>query len=460
MTSAQVIIIGAGMTGIGTAYHLQASGFPYLILEAADDVGGVWARHRWHGARCDSDFIKYSFSFKPHLSAKCLQSAEQIQRYLRSVADEFGILPRIRFNSRVESAVFDPQRKHWTVRTSGGMFTAQFLVNGNGYWAQPHVPQFPGSDHFRGEIIHAADLDRARTFVERDVVLVGSGSTAICCAPALARVSKSLVLVQRSPSYIYESSDDADAITQACQGLYRLGLRFPVKLLRYWLQCRDDVIFVGFRAFPRLARWIFDRHWRARVGEDAFRRHFNPLYNPWEQRPCLSTGLAESLRNGNLSIKTGAIDRFEESSLVLTDGTRIPCNVCVLATGLELDLLKFDLYVGDRKISLAGLNFFKRIMLGDVPNYFHPFGTVHSAWTQSLEPGIRLAIRIIAHMRKRGLEVVSIGRKDVESTPAIMPNYMRRHLSTLPKPYATYELPSVDRLFCYRFDPKAYRFSA
>lgn len=457
--AARVLIIGGGVTGIGTACYLGAHGIPYLILEATGSLGGVWARHRWHGARCDSSFIKYSFSFRPYLSRQRLQGSDRICAYLNDVAAEFGILPHIRFNALVEKARFDEHSKLWTVQTSRGTFAAPFLVNGNGYWDKPYVPAFRGTEHFKGEIVHAADLDCARTFAGRNVVLVGSGSTAICCAPELARVSGSLTLLQRSPSYVYETSDRASLLTLGCQALYRLGIRFPVKLLRYGLQCRDDAIFVGFRLFPRLARWIFRRHWRRHLPPDAIQRHLNPRYDPWQQRPSLAIGLAAGLRSGRIAIRTGEIAQFTESSIVLSNGEAIPCDICVLATGLQLRLLKFELCVGKAKRSLAGLNFYKRIMLGSLPNYFHPFGTVHSAWTQSLEPAIRLVVRIMEYMGENDFRTVRIERKEVAFTPAIMPNYMRRHLHELPKPYGTCELPAIDNLLSYRFDPRAYRFS-
>ena len=209
------IIIGAGITGIGAAYYLRESGIPYVVLEANSDVGGVWHTQRWHGARCDSDFIKYCFSFKPHLSPHCLQDRAEIQRYLRSVAEEFGIVNRTRFNTRVTAASFDSRTQRWVVETSSGSFTAQFLFNGNGYFSAPHVPQFPGAGEFRGELIHTFDLDATRTFEGKDVVLVGSGSTAVCAAPELAKVSKSLTMLQRSPSYVYEIDNNATEIGRA-----------------------------------------------------------------------------------------------------------------------------------------------------------------------------------------------------------------------------------------------------
>lgn len=224
-----VIVIGAGITGIGAAYYLGANNISYTILEGQEDLGGVWNTQRWHGARCDSDFIKYSFSFKPFLSAHCLQSREHIHQYLHSVARDFAILGHIRFNTRVSKAVFRIEERQWTVHTNQGVFTARFLINGNGYFSdQPYVPAFKGTDTFKGEIIHTSELDANRTFRDKHVVLVGSGSTAISCAPELSLVSRSLVLLQRSPSYIYEIKNEAGLFTVLCQHLYRIGITFPV----------------------------------------------------------------------------------------------------------------------------------------------------------------------------------------------------------------------------------------
>jgi cation diffusion facilitator CzcD-associated flavoprotein CzcO len=274
------IIIGAGITGIGAAYYLGKNAIPYIVLEASDDVGGVWHTQRWHGARCDSDFVKYSFSFRPYVSPHCLHSRADIHRYLRGVAEEFGIVARTRFGTRVTSASFDSRRGLWTVETDRGTFTSRFLLNGNGYFSDPHVPDFPHASDFAGEIIHTFDLDAARRFDGKDVVLVGSGSTAICCAPELARVSGSLTMLQRSPSYVYEIDNRATPFMRLCQSLYRLGLDFPIKLLRGYLQVRDDVIFVGFRAFPAFARWFFRRHWLDTVDPAELRRNFTPRYRP------------------------------------------------------------------------------------------------------------------------------------------------------------------------------------
>jgi len=456
-----VIIIGAGMTGIGAAYYLQASGIRYVIVEAKDDLGGVWNTHRWHGARCDSDFIKYSFSFRPFLSAQCLQPRATIQRYLRAVAEEFSILPHIRFSCRVSKAVFDAAAQRWTVHTSQGMLRAQFILNGNGYFAdEPYVPEFKNAARFKGEIVHTSHLDGRRTFAGKKVVVVGSGATAICCAPQLAEVSASMVLLQRSPSYIYEISNRADWLIRFCQALYRRGFRAPVKLLRFYLQLRDDLVFVGFRRLPGFARWFFRRHWIETVGADAFRAHFTPRYNPWEQRIAVAIGLKEKLRTGQITLKTGEIERFDESGIVLTSGERIECDTCVLATGLNLRFFSFELYLGEEKIALERINLYKGLMVGGIPNYFHPMGSWHSAWTQRLEPVTRLAVRIMTYMKQRGLGMVQIERKELPAVPGITPNYVMRSLSTMPRLHGTSNLPSLDNLFAVRFDARNFRFAS
>lgn len=454
-----VIIIGAGITGIGAAYYLRANNIPHVILEASEDVGGVWSTHRWHGARCDSEFIKYSFSFKPLLSPHRLQTREQIHEYLRSVTAEFAILPNIRFNTRVTRAVFDTTRWRWTVDTTAGVFTSDFLINGNGYFAGPYAPTFAGADTFKGEIVHTAALDSRRTFLDQDVVLVGSGATAISCAPELARVARSLVLIQRSPSYIYEIDNKAGAVVRACQYLHTKGLRFPVTLLRYAIQCKDDLIFVVFRRCPAFARWFFAHHWRKAVDADALRRHFQPRYNPWEQRIPVAVGLKEQLQKKAVVIKTGEIDHFTSSSIVMADGESLRCDVCVLATGFDLNLLKFEMYVDAQPIAVGGINFYKGIMLGGVPNYFHPFGAWHTAWTQRSETVMRFAIRIMAYMQANGFRGVSVPQSNVGFTPPLTSSYIKRSLASMPRFYGTYDLPAIDNLVSYRFDPRAFIFS-
>ena len=460
-TDFDVLVVGAGMTGIAAGYYLERAGLRYAVLEAKAEAGGVWNSHRWHGVRCDSDVIKYSYSFRPYLSDECLQSGAQLRAYLHSVATEFGIFAHIRFGCRVERASFDSHAQRWQLRTSQGALTTRFLVNGNGYYAdEPYVPTIAGRARFRGEVLHAAHLDGARRFDGRRVVVVGSGASAVCLAPALAKVAASVVVLQRSPSYIYETDNRAGPLIRACQSLYRHGLRFPVRWLRRWLQLRDDLIFVGFRRFPRLARAFFRRHWLGAIGPEALSRDFTPAYNPWEQRIPVAIGLKQALREGRVEMKTARLRSFEKDGLRLEGGDRLACDVCVLATGLNLRFFAFEILVDGRPAALERINFYKGFMLGGIPNYFHPMGSWHSAWTQRMEPLMRLAVRIIQRMDQRGLGAVCVDRREVEAAPGITPNYVLRSLATLPRLEGTVDLPSVDNLLLLGGLPRRLRFAA
>ncbi|PJE24426.1 MAG: hypothetical protein CK431_06020 [Mycobacterium sp.] len=453
-----VVVIGAGITGIGAAYYLRANNFPYVVLEADDDVGGTWYTQRWHGARCDSDFVKYSYSFKPYSSPRCLVEREEIHRYLRSVVEEFCILEHIRFGTRVITASFDTAARCWTVQTTRGAFRSKFLINGNGYFSLPHKPTFPGAETFAGEIVHTFDLDAGRTFPSQHVVLVGSGSTAVCAAPALARISGSLTMLQRSPSYIYEIDNRATLFMRLCQYLYGRGVGFPMHALRRYLQARDDAIFVGFRTFPRAARWYFRRHWRGTVSRAVLEEHFTPSYSPWEQRIPVAIGFKDAVRRGAVRMKTATIERFTADAIVLAGGEELRCDICILATGFQLDFVQFELRVDGVEVDTAGINFYKGIMLGGVPNYFQPVGVWHSAWTQRSETSTRFAMKIMKFMAVHGLDQVGIERRAVQYTPAITPEYLMRDLPSLPRLYGSWELPSLDNLFRYRFAPQKLNF--
>lgn len=454
-----VTIIGAGITGIGAAYYLGKSDISYVVLEAKTDLGGVWNSQRWHGARCDSDIIKYSFSFMPWLSDTSLRNRADIHAYLHSVATDFGIAEKIHLGTRVERAVFDTRKKRWRIFTNRGTFTSQFLLNGNGYMSDaPHVPTFEGTPEFEGEIIHTSDLDDRRTFEDKRVVVVGSGATAVCCAPVLANVSKSLVMLQRSPSYIYEVTNNIGPLTRISQYLHRRGITFAVKAVRYGLQLKDDLIFVGFRRFPSVGRWVFRRHWARAVDARMIDEHLSPRYQPWEQRIPVAIGLKEKLRSGSIVLKTGEIERFVRAGIVLKSGDTIACDVCVLATGFNLDFLKFDLFVDETRISIDRINFYKGVIMGSIPNYFQPVGVWHSAWTQRSESVTKFAVEIMQYMKANDLGMVSIPRTSVAGVPSITPGYITRHPG-LPRIHGSFELPALDQLLSYRFTPAEFQFS-
>jgi monooxygenase len=195
------------------------------------------------------------------------------------------------------------------------------------------------------------------------------------------------------------------------------------------------------------------------VGKEAFQDHFIPRYNPWEQRIAVAIGLKDKVRTGAIGIRTAAIERFTESALVLKGGERLECDVCILATGLNLRFFSFDIHVGDREIDLERINFHKGLLVGGIPNYFHPMGSWHSAWTQRCEPLTRAAIRIMRHMKAQGLGTVSVPRREVPCRPGITPNYVKRALATMPRLEGTTDLPTLDNMDANRFDATRLHFA-
>ena len=295
-TNPLVIIIGAGITGIASSYYLTQANIPHLILEKSTEIGGIWHSQKWPGIRCDSYIIKYSYSFKPFLSNQCLVSGETIHNYLNNVSKEFGIQDKVIFGVTVKKAVFHSEDKVWRVYTDKGVCKTNFIINANGYFSSRICP-------LSREVIFL----RERFFIsliwikigkvclkDKKILLVGSGASAISTVSALYGDSSTLTLLQRSPSYIYEQDNRIGIFVNIAQKLYKSGIAAPLVLVRYFLQLSDDFIFVLFRSVPWIGKLFFKLHWKKSVGQKVFEEHFQPRYNPWEQRIPISLGLKKT----------------------------------------------------------------------------------------------------------------------------------------------------------------------
>jgi len=460
-TKQTVIIVGAGLAGICAACYLAKHGIPYLVVEKSARIGGVWSALDFPGIRCDTEILNYSYSFNPLLASTNLVSGEAISRYLQSTADKFGITDNIRFDTRVTAADYSSEDYHWRLTTNRGRFRARFLINSNGYFEdQPYLPRFAGSECYTGTIRHLFHTDRHTDFSGKEVVLVGSGASAISAAPALAARCRKLTLLQRSPSWIYEDDNRIGWFTDIAQRLYRAGFRHPVTMINWLQQCKSDLVFVGFRRLPWLARWFFRQHWRSSVDRETWREHFQPRYNPWEQRIPVALGFRQLLADPKFSLVTGEIDRLDAHGACLTDGREIKADMFVFATGFNLNFFRFAVALDGQPIDTRGINFYKSMMMGGLPNYFQPFGPPHTSFTRRVETISGLIVKIILHMQQRGLESVSIPRQAVAKRPRITPNYVLRKLDDLPAFHGALELPSIDNLLFYRFNPGDYRFHA
>ncbi|MGA7723184.1 MAG: NAD(P)/FAD-dependent oxidoreductase [Ignavibacteriaceae bacterium] len=460
-TNPLVIIIGAGITGIASSYYLTQANIPHLILEKSTEIGGIWHSQKWPGIRCDSYIIKYSYSFKPFLSNQCLVSGETIHNYLNNVSKEFGIQDKVIFGVTVKKAVFHSEDKVWRVYTDKGVFKTNFIINANGYFSEPHMPTFKGSDIFKGKILHLFDLDKNResVFKNKKILLVGSGASAISTVSALYGDSSTLTLLQRSPSYIYEQDNRIGIFVNIAQKLYKSGIAAPLVLVRYFLQLSDDFIFVLFRSVPWIGKLFFKLHWKKSVGQKVFEEHFQPRYNPWEQRIPISLGLKKLVRDRKIDIITGEIESFTETGVSLKNGQNVDFDLCVLATGFNLQFFNFDIFLDDQKVDIQGINFYKGMMMGGIPNYFQPVGTFHTSWTQRTEAVSKLIVKILRYMSKHNFNTIIIDRKKIINKPSITPNYVTRNLSQMPVLYGALELPSIDKFLFYYFRKKNFIFS-
>jgi cation diffusion facilitator CzcD-associated flavoprotein CzcO len=445
-----VVIVGAGISGIAAGHYLQARNIGYVILEADEDIGGTWLRNRWHGARVDSEVVRYAFSFKLEIPPTELWDRREVFDYLKRTVHETGIDQHIVLRTRVKKASFDTATNTWTVETDRGTYEASFLVNCNGFGANtPHVPQFEGTETFRGEIIHSCHLDDRMRFDRQHVVVVGSGATAISSAPSLSDVCKSLVILQRSPSYIYEVSNRLGRFARICRTLHNWGVPLAGAILRLQNTVAGDFYFLLIRGFPKLGRAFFRWHWRDAVTEDYYAEFLTPRYPPYTQRIPKAIGLKERIANNKIAFHNGVIDRFQERSIRLKSGEELPCDVCILATGFKLSFFSFPLFCNGREVDVRDINWYKTLMVGSVPNYFQPSGCFHCSWTQRVEEVSRMIASVIVYMRKTGRDRVWVNRKKVPFYAVFNPNFLLRE-KHLPRPYGLLELPTLDHFLSFR----------
>ena len=455
-----VIIVGAGLAGIGASYYLTKNNIPHIILEKSKQAGGIWSSLKWPGIRCDTEIINYSYSFRPYTSDHYMVPGRCISSYLQTTASELGITARTFFDTRLIRAEFSESEKKWLLYTNRGTFKSRFLINANGYFSdKPYIPEFEGTERFKGDLMHLFEMDENTPIKDRNIVLVGSGASAISAAPALTASAASMTLLQRSPSYIFEQENDVGMFIRIAQKFYFNGISLPLKLINFFIQLKNDLIFVLFRKAPWTGKLFFRHHWKGTVDDNTYNEHFTPRYNPWEQRIPVAIGLKDLIKQKKIKLVTGRIKRFTETGILLEDGRSIDSDLCILATGFKLNFFRFEIVIGARTVDTRKINFYKGMMMGGIPNYFQPFGPPHTSFTRRIETISKHIVKIIKHMQAHDLDTVRIERKRVKQVPRITPNYIMRDISKLPAFYGTMELPSIDNFLFYHFREGDYIFS-
>jgi cation diffusion facilitator CzcD-associated flavoprotein CzcO len=442
-----VLIIGAGLSGIGAGCHLrrECPDHSFAILEAREATGGTWDLFRYPGVRSDSDMYTLGYDFEPWLDSRTLADGPSILRYIRQTADRHHVTERVRCGHRVTGASWSGDEELWTVfveRTGTGeelTLTCSFLFTCTGYYRYDHgfTPDFPGIERFAGSVIHPQHWPEDLDYSGKRVVIIGSGATAITLAPAMAPTAAHVTMLQRSPTYVL-SIPSTDVVAEAARR--RLSGMATYRAIRVknmaliWLQ------YQFCRRWPRAARAVLRRQATALAPEGFdVDTHFKPVYDPWDQRLCFCPDgdLYDALGSGRMDIVTDQIESFSERGIVLRSGRELPADIVITATGLDLQALGgARLTVDGREVDLADTIVYRGAMLSGVPNFAFTFGYTNASWTLRADLTARYVCRLLNHMRERGLRrCVPRPSGAIERRPFLdlASGYVRRAVDSFPR---------------------------
>ena len=459
-----VIIVGAGLSGIGAGYHLQARcpKKTYAILEGRDATGGTWDLFRYPGIRSDSDMYTLGYSFKPWREAKAIADGPSILRYVRQTAAENGIDRHIRFQHMVKRANWSSAEARWTVEAERGpqkeivRLSCNFLFMCSGYYsyAGGHDPEFPGRENFAGQIVHPQKWPDDLDYKNKRVVVIGSGATAVTLVPEMAKEAAHVTMLQRSPTYVVSRPAEdkmANWLRKKLPAMAAYGItRWRNVLLGMWF-------FNLARKRPeKVKKGLIDLV-RKELGPDFdVDTHFTPRYNPWDQRLCLvpDSDLFESIKAGKSSVVTDQIESFTPGGIKLKSGKELAADIIVTATGLKLELLGgLQVTIDGAPKDLSKTMSYKGMMYSDVPNLASAFGYTNASWTLKCDLTCEYVCRLLNYMDARGYDRCTPRKQDssIEELPWLdfSSGYVQRALDILPKqgskrPWRLYQNYALD----------------
>ena len=428
-----MLVIGAGISGIGAGYHLQTMcpDRTYAILEGRDDIGGTWDLFRYPGVRSDSDMHTLGYRFKPWTEAKSIADGPSILQYLRDTVREFGIGRHIRFGHLVTSAEWSTPDARWTVTARRQdsdeilTFTCGFLFMCSGYYSYKagYTPEFAGIEQFQGQVVHPQSWPDDLGYEGKRVVVIGSGATAMTLIPAMAKTAAHVTMLQRSPTYVV-GRPDTDPIANGLRKVLPDSLAY--RLTRSKNVALQQMIYKRTRAKPAEVKAKLIDMVREQLGPDYdVDTHFTPTYDPWDQRLCLvpNNDLFEAIKVGTASVVTDHIDHFTPTGIQLQSGEHLGADIVVTATGLQLVTLgEMDFTVDGEPVDFATTWTYRGFAYSDVPNMASSFGYVNASWTLRADLTCEYVCRMLNHMR-------------ATSTVQCTPRLRRADRSMQPRPW-------------------------
>jgi monooxygenase len=463
-----VLIIGAGLSGIDAAHHLQkfCSQKSYVILEQRERIGGTWDLFRYPGIRSDSDMLTMGYSFRPWTHPKAISPGEDIRAYITATARDEGIDRNIHFRHQIKRASWSSEDAKWTVEavrqssslgassntagntTSGGVVTKEeavtltcnFLFCCAGYYrySAGYLPEFPNSSRFKGRMIHPQGWPQDLDYAGKRVVIIGSGATAVTLLPAMAKTAAHVTMLQRSPTYVI-SAPEKDRIANFLRHImpamwaYRLSRWKNVSFMTYIYQLSQR--------FPNFVKRGIIKKASKQLGTDFdVDTHFTPRYRPWEQRMCLipDADMFEAIKSGTASVVTDQIETFTERGILLKSGKELEADIVITATGLEMQAFGgMELTVDKQRVDLSQALAYKGVMMSGVPNFASVFGYINASWTLKADLICNYVCRLLNFMDRKGVRQVIPNPVGESAVAPFVENfssgYIQRALASWPK---------------------------
>jgi cation diffusion facilitator CzcD-associated flavoprotein CzcO len=440
------IIIGAGLSGIGAGVHLQREcpGKSYAILEGRDAIGGTWDLFRYPGIRSDSDMHTLGYNFKPWKNPKAIADGPSIRAYIEEAAREYRVLPHIRFRHLVRRLSWSSEDALWTVTADHDgqavSLTARYVYMCAGYYrySAGYTPDFPGFTNYKGMLIHPQHWPENLDYKGKNVLVIGSGATAVTLVPAMADQAAKVTMVQRSPTYMV-SRPAADSIANWLRGHLPLKLAYAITR---WKNVLLQMFYFGFsRFFPEAMKKKLIDLIGEQLGPDYdLKTHFTPRYKPWDERLCLvpDNDFFQAMNAGKVEVVTGTIESFTESGVRMESGQEVPADILITATGLELQFAGgAEVIVDERPVDIGKAVLYKGMMFGGVPNLASVFGYTNASWTLRADLLADYFCRLVNYMDRHGYIVARPKTPDpnmpVKPLGNLSSGYFKRANDRLPR---------------------------